>query len=188
MRPLLISALLFFFIGSACKKGPQDPELSLRTRTARLSGHWLLEKGTTSFTKGGLNISLIFDGSEVRQYFSNSPVIIVGKSSLSLDFDKKGNFSIDETVSGTRSMLSGNWSFNAKSKNYKSKELLSLQANQIDIGSTYNCYLTQFATTCTYEIERLSNNELSLLGAGSYVDGTDQLIKYTSEFHLVKKK
>lgn len=131
---------------------------------------------------------MVFDGSEVRQFYSNTPVVYFGKSTLSLDFDKKGSFSVDETVSGNRSMLSGNWSFNTKSENYKAKELLSLQVNQIDVGSTYNCYLTQFATTCTYEVERLSNKELTLLGAGSFLDGSDQLINYTSEFHLVKKK
>jgi len=149
-----LTILLVF--ASACKKGEEDPFLSLSTRKARLCGEWTMNAysfesrdvkhgstnwSTTSFVDNKLNSLSIFDNDSIR----NSKTII----SYTITIDKDGtwkrlseancvrvvNF---ESAPGIGTYTyheliteSGTWAFvNATKNEYKNKERISLSTTE----------------------------------------------------------
>lgn len=95
---LAVSALTAGFV-SSCKKGKDDPFLSLRSRKARVEGEWKLVSQTTN-DKNSLNTM----------------------SSTVLKFDKDGTGENTSTFAGNTNINKFNWSFASKSADYKNKE------------------------------------------------------------------
>lgn len=191
MKQFLFLSLLSLLFFSSCKKGQDDPTVSLQSRKARLAGHWVMKSGTTSLTLDAMSRSYKFDGSEVQVFTTptGGPLIVYfGKYTLSMDFTKDGDFKFDEVIVGTRTKCSGSWSFNEKSDDYKAKELLLLETKNVEIGVVTDSFLMQFAGTCSYKLIRLSKDELVIYNSGTYKNSGGENIKYTSEFHFSKSK
>ena len=90
---IIILSGLFF---SNCKKGPEDPTISLLTRKARLAGKWMMQSGTASITSLSstnppFNQNLSFNGTkvELNQTETSGPAIIyTGAYTLILEIQK----------------------------------------------------------------------------------------------------
>lgn len=156
---------IFLVIASACRKGEEDPFLSLSTRKARLCGEWTMKDysaesmnvypgysnwSTTHFTDNKLNLLSVFDGDTIR----NSKTIIA----YTITIDKDGTWKrISETncfrvenFTGAAGIgtynyhelitESGTWAFvNATKNEYKNKERISLSTTEIkyeNLGGT----------------------------------------------------
>lgn len=140
--------LLLTFIGLfACKKGENDPFLSLRTRKSRLAGEWILTGITGKYVSRSntavTNSTTVFlDGilteSSTTDFFIGNQSSVTnstyGKYSYALSFGKDGTYSLKKELlfpSGNKKYViteSGNWVFVGKSKNedLKAKEAIQL--------------------------------------------------------------
>ena len=139
---------------SSCKKGENDPTLSLRSRKARLTGEW------TVTSINGLNSQIysnpdnpnnmiseyIYNGSTQTNTTKDGNGTVLGTSTsdeftLTFSFKKDGTFTITqkETANSIEMTSSGNWIFLNKNKNSKLKNkeaiLLSMTSdNTINNG------------------------------------------------------
>src|SRR6185436_4431068 len=84
LRVFVLTMLVFFF---GCKKGEEDPRISLRTRKARLAGEWRLKNGSASYTIDNYNENYLFDGTRLRMTTTQlgPPVYYTGTYILNLD-------------------------------------------------------------------------------------------------------
>lgn len=126
---MLCSAILFT---TSCKKGEDDPFLSLQTRKARITGDWIVstytsqkqstfsdEFGTTETTSASTNNYTITNGVYASQgtYQYNSPNITINETSsgsgtvnISFTFNKNGTFTktVEYVNVSTTTVDSGN--------------------------------------------------------------------------------
>lgn len=94
-----------------CKKGENDPLISLRTRSSRLAGDWECKSmiRTDSTSVGQISISTLIDNSFSIEFPNSNEQDRVGTGSLSYSFDKEGAYS-EEVVTDV-SYESGEYRF-----------------------------------------------------------------------------
>jgi hypothetical protein len=151
---LLLTAVVTL---QGCKKGENDPFLSLRSRDARITGEWELMKMETSirikYTSESSSASEIiettsFNGTHLtftgKVYHMSGPVDTTYTNSYNyvLVIEKDGNLTTTTIEKGNTSEYSGNWWWlNGKKK--KTRIAFKDDAN-------------------SFEIDQLKNNELIL--------------------------
>jgi hypothetical protein len=135
MNKLIIALLGATFLISSCKKGEDDPFLSLRSRDARLKGEWKLVKknlteDNTTETFDGTTYTILQNGVVVNEYAYQRKMTI----------EKKGTFKIEVVADGETYNSNGHWGW---LNTNKKKTMLIL----------FNDY---------YKVRRLTNKELVL--------------------------
>lgn len=151
---LSIGAIALITSISSCKKGENDPALSLKSRKARLAGEWTVtkEEGTSTSTNvnsgGGATVTTVtngtstYDGTNYTSTSTSTTTSSMGgtpttNSSTNTDvytssytFEKDGTFKMETVHSGssTTDMYEGTWAFLGKSKtvDLKNKEAIVL--------------------------------------------------------------
>lgn len=101
MRTLKLTTLLLaltLVFGSTSCKYEDGPNLSLRTKKARIAGDWIIEKTIDS------------DGTETAVKEANSPVTTI---------EKDGTVKTVYTVAGVSTTVSGTWEFTDSKKKIK---------------------------------------------------------------------
>ena len=167
--------LLFILIVSifnGCKKGEDDPAISLRTRKARLSGEWTLIAGDYSrlYQSGSSGTSEIIIYSE-DSYLSTS-TLVSGASvltstytishSLKINFKRDGTFSYVESKGNSVSLISGTWRFLGKNGDNKNKERIKIEDISITgYPSVFN-FIFSDDGTLSFNIIKLKNNKIIL--------------------------
>src|SRR6185295_5448927 len=124
----LVACSLFF---QECKKGPNDPAFSLRSRKARITGKWSLKSGNAGLTlldpaAPPFAQSFVFDGSQshaTETPGAGPPTVYIFAFFLSIDIKKDGTFSLIETYGSSILNAKGTWNFlsgvgEAKNKEY----------------------------------------------------------------------
>jgi hypothetical protein len=169
LMALAACALLF----TTCKKGKDDPMISLLTRKARVVGDWRLTKGSVSLTwlesqGSGYNELFTFEGSEMSVHTTESsgpPIIYVGKYVLSLNFKKDGTFTLTETITGMTASsfaASGTWNFTSGVGKAKNKDGIVLQITQVTRGDNDGHLFNKLGMEFTYKITELRNKKMAL--------------------------
>lgn len=153
----LLFIVLFLF---SCRKGENDPFLSLKSRDARIKGTWILKESTfeeqetdifgTEIYKESFNgstMTISNDGVEMNSY----------SFSETLEINKEGDYTLSSVEDGETYYVSGSWWWLNDSKK---KTRISFDD---DIES--------------YEIDRLTNNELVLIFDYTYSSpyGTEKI-------------
>ena len=121
----------------ACKKGPDDPVISLRSRTARLTGVWKLTKDestTTIFRNGSLESTIVssFDGAfrtvvTNKNNGSGSPEITTEKQAYSATWsiNKDHTLKMESIQDGETYIREGTWVWlDGNGKDVKNKEVV----------------------------------------------------------------
>lgn len=184
----LIRVLSLVLLFTTCtKKGENDPEISLRTRKARLSGSWQLKSGSVSFTEGATAISYTFDGREYKRFttYSGGPAVYYyGRYTLLLNLDKNGGASFTESILSNRIEQSGTWSFNTGNTEFEAKEILTFIMDKPIEGESNQSFFLQGSSTFVYRISELKNKSLTIQGAGLVDTGSGQPTKYTITYHF----
>lgn len=125
------SLVLTVLIGAsivACKKGDNDPFLSLRSRDARVAGEWKLDSwsskeiSTFQFETEYDTISYEsndFDGANLRYFLIDSVDTLDLPNSFSLDLvmDKDGTFTRTTEIEYDTYLEEGNWTWTNDGKN-----------------------------------------------------------------------
>jgi hypothetical protein len=129
----VLAAIVISMAFTGCKKGEDDPVLSLQSRKARVAGEWKITKmeGTSSSTFSGsaTHCTETFDGSTyTKTCGTGTPDVISG--AWTFDFKRDGTFTshLDFTDEGDRSIwdFEGTWTFLCGVVDKKNKEQLGI--------------------------------------------------------------
>lgn len=166
MIVLLVAAFAMPIL-DGCKKGPNDPAISLKSRDARLIATWKLTKiaGTRQSVDGlgdPYTITYAYDGTTYTESYSGSSYS--GTGSFEMTIDKDGAISSKESFTpngGSANVVSGTgtwyWYENDNSKS----------SVYVDVYSDY------LFNTGTYVIDELKSKELILHWAYTENDNGD---------------
>lgn len=194
----LVKAILFVSISCVfltnCKKGPDDPAVSLRSRKARVTGNWRLEGGNVSLTynpsgKSPYSQYFVFKTGQFEMtetYQGGIPTIYIGDYTLNLNFIKDGKFDLTETISRRTTRVSGTWNFVAGVGKTKNKESIVLKIDAASAGASNDCFFTKFNTELTYQIKELRNKRIVLTASCPLYTGSDGNTKYGSNYSLIQ--
>lgn len=184
---------------SSCKKGENDPFLSMKSRKSRLAGEWTVTKmeGTKveveTFSVGGDDYTMTttttttYDGAnevdDVKTETSSSMGTVTENDSysnphtVSYTFDKDGTFKMvdTDTDDGDVNTIEGTWAFVGKSKTaeLKNKEAISLFYNKMTTTSgstTSTSTVTGQDWPSIMVIDQLKSKEIVFIYETVYTD------------------
>ncbi|UTW60792.1 hypothetical protein KFE98_12225 [bacterium SCSIO 12741] len=135
MKKLVVFLLLGGLVFGACKKGDNDPFISLKTRKARLSGEWKV-----TFMERTLNDTLfMFDGTTETKSFGGT-TLGTYTVDYKMEFTKQGKYTVNRNVTypenyfqdGTPALTfknfeEGIWNFTGGAGDTRNKSQLLLQ-------------------------------------------------------------
>lgn len=146
MKKIILIALLVCMLG-ACRKGPNDPALSFRSRDQRLIGDWKMESGEISqvgrFSGNRFENRLNYNGSAVTQTVitNNDPdnaVTSTRPCSLALRMEKDGKAVLTEVMEQggiSRSVTqTGSWAWIDLKKNKSAVQLSNIATSLFENG------------------------------------------------------
>jgi hypothetical protein len=165
-RDIFIVALITSFFISACRKGEDDPLLSLRTRKARLTGDWQLDSGKVQtkfvddqgkFTERTFNFT-------ANSYVSNVGGIgtFTGPHFIKLKIGNDGHFSVEEQADSVGLTGEGRWDLMSKGSGYKNKERVFFSLSKAKGNSLEFAFFNKTAGSFKYGIKELRNKRLVL--------------------------
>ncbi len=176
MKRLLLVLLVAVFAMptfQSCKKGENDPSISLKSRKARLVGEWTLEKGTITITSGGSSGVITYNGS--TESFSTGGSL---NYTLKIVIEKDGTFESTELEDGDLTVTEGQWYFldGNKDKDIKAKECVafvntkvtSTPAGGTPTISTYSSVVPDG----TWQLDKLSSKEIIVKYDEQYTTGS----------------
>ena len=156
----------------SCKKGENDPFLSLSSRKARLTGEWKLSSENSTRTNtnstGTSTTVRTFDGTTSSySYTSASGITSTSTMNEDITFEKDGTFTFvrTETQDGETYTMTGtgNWAFIGKSKTaeLKNKEAISLSFTKFtDSDGYFEEYAGTHLNYSSLIIEQLKSKEI----------------------------
>ena len=178
---IAIAALvLASFAFEGCKKGENDPAISLLTRKARMTGDWKVSSGSGKETSGNTTTDWKHDGAtytETDISGANSNGLVV-----TMSFVKDGTYEIVTTitlpnVTGYSDVITetGTWNFTGKIGEDKNKDHILLKTlSEIDVmtvnsnvQTTVNSYTGDSAPTTLYYLDQLKSKEVILTWNGT---------------------
>lgn len=177
LNKLFLALLLAAFVMPAfqsCKKGPNDPAISLVSRTSRLAGTWSLTKGTETSVSGTTTTTTTYNGGSFTVVSGSSSY--TGSYTCEWVIDKKGTYVMTRTrtVTGASDTYKdeGKWYWADKNKtdNIKSKQMLCLRSERrtyTDASGT-DIYSEVFGDLTTFMLDKLSSKEIVMKRAYSY--------------------
>ena len=151
--------VLFIFVPFSCKKGEEDPILSLLTRKSRLSGEWILSTMNISGNSGSSDYSKVGDMNEITTVSTNefvSSLTVETIKTYDLTINKDGTWEkiidsdiytkeVSETTpfttetEATKTLKEiGTWAFVGATKGeYKNKErvIFNLTERRLEFGA-----------------------------------------------------
>jgi hypothetical protein len=124
MKKNILVIALGLLVGSTvltgCKKGENDPFLSLKSRDARITETWKLVsvegKDVTTDASGTDELTTTFDGTTASQSF-NGTVFSTYSYSLTIEIKKDGTYQSIEVVDGDSETIDGRWYWLNSKKN-----------------------------------------------------------------------
>jgi hypothetical protein len=156
LKIALITLLLAVLILPSCKKGENDPFLSLHSRKARVVGEWTLKTG-----------SITYNGTTTTYPLANY--------SKTMEFKKDNTYTITEISAGTTYVEKGSWAFSSKAKDLdlKNKEALVLYETSYASGSNTNSYTGYYALygPTILLLDKLKNKEMVIKYDGNESGG-----------------
>lgn len=183
---LSIGALALVANLSSCKKGENDPFLSLKSRKARLTGEWTVTKieGTSSdknssFPLADVTSTTTYDGTTE----TTTTTTVMGTDTdtetytLSFVFDKDGTYTQTKVEGTTTEVETGNWIFLGKNKTAEIANKEAIQLNPTSTSSTTNGVTvtstsTGFTNSKTLMIDQLKSKEIVIIDSSSNTSGS----------------
>jgi hypothetical protein len=140
-RFLKVSLALMTMVGlttiTGCKKGENDPFLSLKTRKGRITGEWKLVEGTIveSETIGGSTVSseITFIDDTRTEGGSSIPYV------ETMAIERDGTYEHEIIQNGTPHIIQGDWYFSGKNENIdlkKKEAIVFSETEYVNIGGT----------------------------------------------------
>ena len=192
---LSLAAIALMANLSSCKKGENDPFLSLKSRKARVVGEWTVTKEegksqdiskisfggvtvtTTTNETSAYNGTLYTSSSVTTSSAGGSPQNSSNSDAYtqSFTFEKDGTFSMETVYTGQNytEKMEGTWAFVGKSKTaeLKNKEAIALSITKytdIDNGVISFYSSTGLEDSFIMAIDRLKNKEMVFISESTY--------------------
>lgn len=179
MKKLILLSLLFVVVLS-CKKGSDDPFLTVRSREARLEGEWKVSSfsenldgvdsefdtdgATIVFDKNGLFSMTLAGSAQINstetsssETFSETATTIQGHTTSYYDTTWTNVITGNSEFSA---ISIGDWVFLGKSGDYKNKERLLVNVTASDVSETSTT--TTVVTTEVTQLDSIFVDEVSL--------------------------
>lgn len=178
-RRFFILIFLFIHVITACRKGADDPLVSLASRKARFTGDWVLKEGTLVCTNAGVTTTFTYTDS--RKIKTDGPSTSTTDYSQNVNIYKDGSYKIEINDDGKSETEEGVWFFGRKNKelDLKNKECVIFRETNYAFsfnGSTSTeTYEGTSCPTRTWKIGRLANKELIII-----FDGSSTISSYSS--------
>ena len=183
MKNLKIALLMLVavvFIMPSCKKGENDPFLSLKSRKGRICGEWTLKEGTLTSTNGGQTATMTFNGTTCTYTQSGQSQTVAYIEKITIE--KDGTFEYVITEGTDITTYKGGWYFGRKNKELeiKNKETLCLAYNsavEVSNGTTSTYSYTGTSAIdgpMVIQIDMLKGKEMTILidGSSTYPNGS----------------
>jgi hypothetical protein len=182
----IIAALGLVFIFTLCKKGEDDPALSLRSRKARVVGDWALSSGTLStvsrYGSAVYSSNQVFTGNAFSQTSSytnggtSNVTTSTGVYSYKIKFEKNGTFSLTEILENSVNIQSGTWNFTGKVGDYKNKEKIVLyRESGTGLSGSSTISYSGDQVFKTFSIKELRNKKMVLVTESMEVGGSESV-------------
>jgi hypothetical protein len=165
---MLLAAILIL---PACKKGENDPMLSLLSRKSRLVGEWDLKEGTTTYTQGGTTFTYTYNGT-TRSYTISGQTFTTAYTQKTT-INKDGTYKEEINDDGDLTTEEGIWFFGGKAKDLdlKNKEsVIFRKTSKVQTSSGTTSTTTYSGTDCpTYSIniDELKGKEMIIIFDGT---------------------
>lgn len=168
----------------SCKKGENDPFLSLRSRKARVTGDWTVKKGEGTRTSGSTTTTWTFDGATYTQTQGSNSVST--SETITMNFEKDGTYKMVTTITDASvnytdvTTETGTWNFTGKIGDDKNKDHIVMRTltstDVTTIGSssttTTDTWTGDNAPANVMYIDELKNKEMIFTWDGSYNNGS----------------
>jgi hypothetical protein len=184
-----------------CAKGEDDPFISFKSRTNRLSGDWKLSKIDGAIAQNvGINgvfssstISITYDGSNevrVERIAGVDPLIVTSTYQFAIKFDKDGKWFSDFNVflpvpdpaddektitKNIRNTISGNWYWKDQAKNKISLKLVGDFQPDYGVYSAFVPNLFPYYIDGTYMLRELSSSSMVAYEIGNSTSVIDTI-------------
>lgn len=171
----LFLSLLFF----GCRKGENDPLISLRTRKARITGVWNLTSGNYSYDSPGVYfLEIEYDGKTAEESIDG---IISSTYDYSVRFTINKDYTFERITNenGFSKTEKGSWFFTKKSKSLdlKNKEAIILSISSITSSGVTTTYTGPDANEILI-IDKLKNDEVIFKSENTYTSTVTDTEKY----------
>jgi hypothetical protein len=179
IKLLLLFVILISTILPSCKKGENDPFLTLRARKARITGEWRLTSGLATYFYNDTIQTLNYFGSSVAIDYStiNNGTFATENVSYSEKWTikKDNSFIIIKNFPYYSLTITGLWNFGNKDKKLelKNKESIEFKATSKKYtftgnnGSDTYTYSGSYCPIYIYSIDQLKNKEIIVKFKGS---------------------
>lgn len=199
MKNVFVLFLIGVILLPSCRKGEEDPLLSLRSRKNRLTGKWKVTEGFIELTeKTGSSTNLYYKvnlgetSAHLYASISNAWEYGYGNAYMSFsekfEFKKDGRFTHFLSFDADTWTEEGEWNFTdgiGKDRKNKSELLLMYQE------STTSFYGTETwsgeINSLVYDIVGLRNNKIIIRIDFKYEDKTDGFYRYFTEYKVLEK-
>ncbi|HEU4718824.1 MAG TPA: hypothetical protein VFU15_13365 [Bacteroidia bacterium] len=178
---MMLSSLAFV----GCKKGPDDPFMSLHTRKGRVVGDWTLKAGTETMSNGSSTTTYTWDGTNITvTQGSNSST---NGETVTVNFEKDGTYKMVTTDTYTTPFAytdtqtsTGTWNFTGKIGDDKNKDhIVMRELSNTDVvaaGSstttTTSSYTGDSAPATVWYLDELKNKEMKITWNGTSTAGS----------------
>ena len=162
MLVVLVSPLL-----NSCKKGENDPFLSLKSREGRLKGEWNLTEGTETGTYGSSSYTVTYTETlATATYGGNSSSYAYTET---FEFLKANEFKSTVNNDGDITTCDGFWAFMDGYDEIANKEMLVIRLKSQTSGGTITSWTGDDMPSYILRFDKLSGSEAIIAADGSTV-------------------
>ena len=162
MLVILASPLL-----NSCKKGPDDPFISLRSRSGRLKGEWNLTSGTETGTEGTVTYTTTYNGTTATVTYGGQASSYAHTEDI--QFLKGNAFTSTVLDNSQTTVCQGFWAFMSGYDDIKNKECVVIRLSSETSGGSITTYTGDDMPSYILRLDKLSGSELIVEANGSTI-------------------
>jgi hypothetical protein len=182
---LILCAVMAMPMLNSCKKGEEDPFLSLKSRKSRLSGEWKLTDGTQTVSSASATITYTYNGASVTSSLGGS-----SPYTETLVFNKDNTFKFTITDDDNLEVTEGFWTFVEGYDEIKDKEMVLLQIGKRTITVSGNTSVQNYTGSqmdeAILKFKRLASKDCIIADVGSKSTGS-VVASFTMEMKYEKQ-
>lgn len=174
----LVLSLVSVTTLDSCKKGENDPFLSLHSRKARMVGEWKLSAGETVTTSGGVTVTTVYTDAQKTVTMSGNSSSNAHTEALSIAKDGTFKYTVVDTQGSTTDTdtYEGTWNFSGRVGEDKNKEYVILtitkETNASGSTSSTDTYTGSDCPVIKWRLDQLKNKEIITKADGSSTSGS----------------
>jgi hypothetical protein len=181
---VMLIAFMALPVLNSCKKGADDPGISLKSRKSRLVGEWTLESGTKTYVMGGTTATMTYTNTMVTISYGGSTDTY--QYTEKVEFMKDNSFKTTIMYDGDLEVTEGYWTFMDGYDEIKNKECIVIRVNSyLDPGGS-TLFTGDQMPASVLRFRKLSSKETIIDAEGTETSG-GSTYSYTSTMTYSKK-